>query len=93
MKSKADYVFEIATLLRVEAPPMSTGSTEPRAIFELVNETLGLGIDRGLTKPDLARGIVESTGQSWNADFESSGGTVTRNGLHAVLEAVEFYVG
>ena len=93
MKSKEDYVREIAGLLGVEAPRMSTGSTEPRAIFDLVNTTLGLGIEVNLTKPELARGIVESTGRSWNADCESSGGTVTKSGLHAVLEAVEFYVG
>lgn len=92
MKPKEYYVREIARLLGVEMPPMSTGSTEPRAIFDYVNTTLGLGIEVELTKPELARAIVESTGRSWNADCESSGGTVTRNGLAAVHRAVEFYV-
>ena len=92
MKTKEDYVREIAERLGVEVPHMSTGSTEPRAIFDLVNSTLGLGIEVDLTKPELAQNIVESTGQSWNADYESRGGTVTRKGLHAILQAVDFYV-
>lgn len=86
-------VWSIAVGLGVEAPIMSTGSTEPREIFELINETLGLGIDERLTKPEMARQIVEASGMSWNADYESRGGTVTKNGLQAVLDAVEHFVG
>ena len=92
VSTKADIVWNIAIKLGVEAPKMSTGSTEPRAIFELVNETLGLGIDSRLTKPDMARQIVEAAGMPWNAHFESSGGTVTKVGLQAVLEAVKHFV-
>ena len=51
---KGDIVVEIAHELGVPAPPMSTGSTEPRAIFVLVNDRLGLGLGDGLTKPGLA---------------------------------------
>lgn len=93
MTTKADIVWSIAIKLGVEAPKMSTGSTEPREIFDLVNKTLGLGIDQGLTKPDMARQIVESAGFPWNAHYESSGGTVTKVGLEAVLEAVDHFVG
>lgn len=73
---------------------MSTGSTEPREIFDLVNEALGLGLelDRPLTKPEMARGIVEAAGYPWLADYESRGGTVTRAGLTAVLEAVKLFL-
>jgi hypothetical protein len=92
MSTKADIVWDIAVKLGVEAPKMSTGSTEPREIFDLVNETLGLGIDGSLTKPDMARKIVEAAGTPWNAHYESSGGTVTKVGLLAVLEAVEHFV-
>lgn len=92
MSTKADIVWNIAVNLGVEAPKMSTGSTEPREIFELVNETFGLGIDSRLTKPDMARQIVEAAGMPWNAHFESSGGTVTKVGLEAVLQAVEHFV-
>lgn len=92
MSTKADIVWDIAIKLGVDAPKMSTGSTEPREIFEIVNERLGLGIDSRLTKPDMARQIVEAAGLTWNAHYESSGGTVTKVGLEAVREAVEHFV-
>ena len=89
---KQDLVVEIARHLCVHAPPMSTGSTEPRRIFELVNERLGLGIDPRLGKPELARAIVEASGSRWHPDYESRGATVTKQGLAAVLEAVDFFL-
>lgn len=89
---KEAIVFEIARLLAVEPPPMSTGSTEPRAIFVLVNDRLGLGLDPTLGKPAMARGIVEAAGGIWHPDYESRGATVTKSGLLAVLDAVEFFV-
>lgn len=89
---KSDIVQEIAELLAVAAPAMSTGSTEPRAIFALVNDHLGLGLDNALGKPDLARAIVEASGGRWSPDFESRGATVTKSGLLAVLRAVHFFL-
>jgi hypothetical protein len=89
---KVDIVVEIAHRIHVEPPRMSTGSTEPRAIFVLVNEQLGLGADARLGKPELARAIVESSGAAWHPDFESRGATVTKRGLLAVLTAVEFFL-
>ena len=89
---KADIVVEIAASLGVPAPPMSTGSTEPRRIFEVVNERLGLGLNPGLGKPELARGIVEASGSAWHPDHESRGATVTKPGLLAVLGAVRFFL-
>lgn len=93
MSTKADIVWNIAIKLGVEAPKMSTGSTEPREIFDIVNDRLGLGIDSRLTKPDMAREIVEAAGLTWNAHYESRGGTVTKLGLEAVLVAVDHFVG
>lgn len=89
--SKADLVSEIARLIGVGPPPMSTGSTEPRQIFVLANDRLGLGIDPGLGKPDLARSIVEASGERWHPDYESRGATVTKSGLVAVLHAVQLF--
>lgn len=88
---KADLVAAIAGALGVPTPRMSTGSTEPREIFELVNDAFGLGLSG--TKPELARGIVEASGEPWLPDYESRGGTVTKGGLAAVLEAVRFFLG
>lgn len=92
LRTKADIVWDIAFKFGVEAPKMSTGSTEPRAIFEIVNDSLGLGIDSRRTKPDMARQIVEAAGMTWNAHYESRGGTVTKSGLEAVLVAVGHFV-
>lgn len=91
--SKADVVRTIAEKLGIPVPPMSTGSTEPRAIFDAVNRHLHLGIPVELTKPQTARAIVESTGRAWLPTYDSRGGTVTLAGLRAVLAAVEDYVG
>lgn len=90
---KKDVIAEIAAALGRETPKMSTGSTEPRVIFDLVNEELALGLPPGLTKPEIAQAIVESTGEVWAPDFDSRGGTVTLKGLQAVREAVRFYTG
>jgi hypothetical protein len=93
MQTKADIVAQIATMLRVETPHMSTGSTEPREIFTQVNEVLALGLEPGLTKPELARAIAECMGLAWTPTCESSGGTVTREGLGLVRDAVAMLVG
>lgn len=90
---KSDIVAEIADVIGVEPPKMSTGSTEPKEIFLLVNEALGLGIPMNVTKPEMARAIAEASGQSWGASCESRGGTVTADGLLAVREAVRFFLG
>ena len=72
---------------------MSTGSTEPKEIFLLVNDVLGLGLSETLTKPELARAITEAAGLNWSATAESRGGTVTADGLSHVLRAVQFFTG
>lgn len=84
--------MDIAWTLGIETPHMSTGSTEPKEIFIAVNEALGLGISSRATKPDMARAIVESSGEIWGPAFESRGGTVTTEGLAAVRTAVRFFL-
>lgn len=86
--TKESLVASVAARLGVPAPAMSTGSTEPRVIFELCVDILGLAPRPSLTKPDLARYIAESAGLGWGADCESRGGTVTLAGLRRVDEAV-----
>jgi len=64
-----------------------------KEIFLLVNEVLGLSLDGDLSKPELARAIVETAGHDWLPSHESKGGTITTNGLQAVLAAVKTHVG
>ncbi len=91
-ETKKDLVASISHLIGVDPPPMSTGSTEPRMIFELINEQLGLGIELDLSKPEFAREIVERAGLVWSPECESRGSTVTLNGLQLVLDAVHFFI-
>jgi hypothetical protein len=69
---------------------MSSGSTEPKEIFVLIDEVLGLQIGSKSPKQKLAKEIVEATGNKWKTSYESAGATVTKEGLLAVLTAVEF---
>ena len=96
MKTKEGIKNEIARRLHLtleETPPMSTGSTEPKRIFELVDERLNLSIDpeKRLAKTELAKAIVIKSGQEWREDCESTGGTVTKIGLIKVLFAVSYF--
>jgi len=90
---KSDLVWIIAETIGVDPPRMSTGSTVPKEIFLLVNDSLGLGLDPRMTKPEMAKSIVELSGCAWPATAESRGGTVTADGLRAVLRAVQFFTG
>ena len=89
---KSELVAAIAAALGVKPPRMSTGSTEPKEIFLMANDVLGLGLPTGLTKPELARGLVEASGEVWTATCESRGGTVTAEGLDRVLSSVRFFL-
>ncbi|MCA1713079.1 MAG: hypothetical protein LC789_16140 [Actinobacteria bacterium] len=93
--TKTQIVERIAGRLGVESPPMSSGSTEPKRIFELIVEELSLPIEpEKLTKPDLAHAIVKEAELRWSpVTCESSGGTVTKAGLDLVWQAVEILIG
>lgn len=89
--TKTEIVADIARRLGFEPPPMSRGSTEPRILFTMIIERIGLDTQAS-TKHDLARAIVESAGHVWYRSYESRGGTVTLNGLAAVRAAVSALV-
>lgn len=90
--NKSDLNNEIARLLGVFPPKMSTGSTESKDLFLAINQVLGLGLDPKLSKPAMAREISEIGGQSWNPSCESRGSTVTTEGLVHVLNAVRILI-
>lgn len=89
--SKEDLIVEISVLLEIPPMKVSTGSTEPKELFVVISEVLGLGISSKLTKPEMARQIVEFAGEFWSTECESSGGTVTHLGLEKVRDAVSFF--
>jgi hypothetical protein len=89
--SKEDLIQEISLMLGIPSPKVSTGSTEPKELFVLINDLLGLAIPRNLQKPDMAQQIVELSGGTWAPECESAGGTVTHQGLERVRDAVSFF--
>jgi hypothetical protein len=89
--SKEELILEIALMLEIPSPKLSTGSTEPKELFMLINDLLGLAIPSNIQKPDMAKQIVELSGGTWTLDSESTGGTVTHLGLQKVRDAVSFF--
>ena len=89
--SKEELIKEISELLGVPPFKVSTGSTEPKDLFIVISDFLGLAISNKLQKPEMARQIVELSGGNWNSDCESTGGTVTHLGLEKVRDAVSFF--
>lgn len=85
----ADCITDKLKLPRVT---FSTGSTEPKELFVSIIDALGLEFQSRRNKPEMARLIVESAGFVWRPEFESTGATVTRQGLEAVLGAVDFFL-
>ena len=83
----------IAIRCGFKPPHMSTGSTESKELFLLIDSSLGLGLNQKLSKPNLARAIVEASGLKWDPSCESSVSTVTKEGMLRVLSAVEFFKG
>ena len=92
-KRKQLLLTKIAQVIGVEAPKIAPGSTVTKEIFLLVNEVLGLSLDGDLSKPELARAIVETAGHDWLPSHESEGGTITAGGLQAVLAAIKAHIG
>jgi hypothetical protein len=93
--TKVELVGRIAERLGVPAPPVSNGASEPRRIFELVVEELGLAIELSdFNKPDLAHAICDAAEVDWSiVSCESHGGRVTKTGLIQVLRAVDELLG
>ena len=89
--SKEELIKEISDLLGVPPFKVSTGSTEPKDLFIVISDLLGLAISTKLQKPEMARQIVELSGGNWGSDCESTGGTITHLGLERVRDAVSFF--
>jgi hypothetical protein len=89
---KSEIAHEITKRLGLSDVHFSRGSTEPKELFVQIANTLGIDIVEINTKPGIAKKIVELSGENWHPDYESSGSTVTLQGLIAVNRAVEFFL-
>ena len=89
MTTKQAIMNEISGLLGMPEYEVSTGSSEPREFLIEVASQIGLSkLTSNLSKPEIAKAIVESYGEKWLIEYDSSGSTVTKEGLKAVLRAV-----
>lgn len=89
---KSDVAHLITSKLGLPDVHFSTGSTEPKELFLQIANCLAIDISDVNTKPTIARRIVEVSGEIWLPNYESSGSTVTMDGLKAVHSAVEFFL-
>jgi hypothetical protein len=89
MDTKQSIIDEICNHLGIQSYLVSTGSTEPREFLEAVIDQLGIkNLAKGLQKPELGKLIVEAEGELWLPKYDSSGGTITKEGLEAIQRAV-----
>lgn len=89
---KSEVAHLITSKLGLPDVHFSTGSTEPKELFLQIANCLAIDISDVNTKPTIARRIVEVSGEIWLPNYESSGSTVTMDGLKAVHSAVEFFL-
>ena len=89
MSTKQEIIDEICSHLTIPTFVISTGSTEPKEFLEAVIDQIGLsGLSNGLDKPGLGRLIVEADGESWLPLYDSTGGTITKEGLLAIRKSI-----
>ncbi len=87
-RSKSLLIADIADSLDLETPAIGPGGAVPVEFLRLVAKTVGLGY-AGSSAPQIARSIVESSGGTWQPEFESVGNSVTSLGLRAVRDAIQ----
>jgi hypothetical protein len=89
MTTKQDLIDEICLHLGIPSYIISTGSTEPKDFLLAVADQLGItGLSLGMDKQELGKLIVEARGELWLPDFDSKGGTITKEGLMAIKSSV-----
>jgi hypothetical protein len=89
MLTKQEIIDEICQHLGIPSYAVSTGSTEPKEFLIAVADQLGItGLSRGLDKQDLGKLLVEASGSLWLPEYDSTGGTITKEGLEAIKFSV-----
>ena len=89
MITKQEIIDEISQHLGIPSYPVSTGSTEPKEVLIAVADQLGItGLSKGMDKPELGKLLVEASGNLWLPEFDSTGGTITKEGLVAIKQSV-----
>lgn len=83
----AALIEEIADNRNLETPAMDTKGAVPVEFLQLVAKTVGVDSE-GSTGSEIARRILESSGRTWQPEFESADKSVTGLGLQAIRDAI-----
>jgi hypothetical protein len=86
--TKTESLSQISEVLGIDAS-LSPGSTVPSSVYHDICKSLGLKTPPDMLKQELAKWIVESSGDNWLPSFTSAGSTVTGEGLSAILFAAK----
>jgi len=89
MSTKQEIIDSVCNHLKIGTYFISTGSTEPKEFLIAIADQLGInGLSVGMDKQELGKLIVEASGEPWLPDYDSTGGTITKEGLLAIKGSV-----
>jgi hypothetical protein len=89
MSTKQEIIDSVCKHLKIGSYLISTGSTEPKEFLIAIADQLGItGLSVGMDKQELGKLIVEASGEPWLPDYDSTGGTITKEGLLAIKDSV-----
>ena len=89
MSTKQEIIDSVCKHLKIGTYLISTGSTEPKEFLIAIADQLGItGLSVGMDKQELGKLIVEASGEPWLPDYDSTGGTITKEGLLAIRDSV-----
>jgi hypothetical protein len=89
MSTKQEIIDSVCKHLKIGTYLISTGSTEPKEFLIAIADQLGItGLSVGMDKQELGKLIVEASGEPWLPDYDSTGGTITKEGLLAIKDSV-----
>ena len=89
MSTKQEIIDSVCKHLKIRTYLISTGSTEPKEFLIAIADQLGItGLSVGMDKQELGKLIVEASGEPWLPDYDSTGGTITKEGLLAIKDSV-----
>lgn len=89
MSTKQEIIDSVCKHLNIGTFLISTGSTEPKEFLIAIADQLGIsGLSIGMDKQELGKLIVEASGELWLPGYDSTGGTITKEGLLAIKDSV-----
>jgi hypothetical protein len=83
----AALIEDIADNWKLETPATGTSGAVPGEFLQLVAKAVGVD-SASSSGPQIARKILESSGSTWQPEFESADNSVTGLGLKAVRDAI-----